>query len=199
METEEKVKHEIEYLERLKIDFSKLNVYLIERIINEISKSRIETTHSVAGLKVITASTNIVQKRNDLLDELSLMIINRKLENIAIEAEENTKREKYDFDIQIFTKIFEYCKAGKGVIFDNTFSEFMKAVETADFSILKPTARNKGKIKNLVHFINSRCYMNSNWYSDVVKSLGIKKSDCVSNSQKWYGGLEGYIKENKAT
>lgn len=104
---------------------------------------------------------------------------------------------KYDFDQKIFRAIFDYCTNGKP-IFTNSVAEFYQAVETANFSVLTTTNGNKGKLRNLIHFIaTGKGLMNSNWYFDVVDSLGIKKSDCKNNSVNWYDGLETACKEQK--
>ena len=101
------------------------------------------------------------------------------------------EKKKYPFNQKLLKTIYDYCKY-TNPIFTNSVAEFYIAVETANFSELKPTVSNERKIVNLIYYIKKEKIMNSDWYTDVVASIGLKKKDCYHDNCAWYDDLVDY-------
>ena len=77
-------------------------------------------------------------------------------------------------------------------IFICSETDFVKYVQSANFSLLK--IKTKSKVKRLIYYLSNK--MGSVWYEETAKSLGYKKSDCSGanvSDIKWKKQLERII------
>ncbi len=105
---------------------------------------------------------------------------------------DNTKT--YDTDITKISELYNYLK-------DNVINcqeyEFITAVATADFSTI--TILKKSCFKYMIFTLGTYGGMSKEWYSESVKSLNTKASNCSGANviEKYKSDLEVLLKQKK--
>lgn len=182
------------YISNLEKDLEYLDMMLVEEVktIKDINQLEVLVKQR---LRVLEKSISIADDKDRFQKSINSAI--QLLEIIDAKKAVLQTDEVHDFDRKLFSDIYDYCTKETDVI-DNTKSEFFRAVETANFSILRPKARGKGKIRNLIYCLKTMGMIRFEWYTQVVESLGITKSDCKYNAGNWNEGLEVILNQFKA-
>ena len=95
----------------------------------------------------------------------------------------------FNFNKSLISNIYEQCNND---IFICSESDFVKCIQTANFSLLK--IKTKSKVKLLIYYMSKQ--MGSIWYKESAKSLGYNKSDCSGanvTDTKWIKLLKRII------